>query len=88
MRKDGEAHMRERMAMAPAFSPKVIRTDWMPQYMRVAEEYVARLPRGEIVDLFPALSGPYAARGLGILLGIGTTAPPAASVDERRRAIL
>ena len=57
-------------AMAPAFSPKVIRTDWMPQYMRVAEEYVARLPRGEIVDLFPALSGPYAARGLGILLGI------------------
>ena len=70
MRKDGEAHMRERMAMAPAFSPKVIRTDWMPQYMRVAEEYVARLPRGEIVDLFPALSGPYAARGLGILLGI------------------
>ena len=70
MRKDGEAHMRERMAMAPAFSPKVIHTDWMPQYMRVAKEYVARLPRGEIVDLFPALSGPYAARGLGILLGI------------------
>ena len=70
MRKDGDAHMRERMAMAPAFSPKVIRTDWMPEYMRIAEDYVARLPRGEIVDLFPALSGPYAARGLGILLGI------------------
>ena len=70
MRKDGEAHMRERMAMAPAFSPRVIRTDWIPQYMRVAEEYVSRLPRGEIVDLFPALAGPYAARGLGILLGI------------------
>jgi cytochrome P450 len=70
MRKDGEDHMRERMAMAPAFSPKVIRTDWMPQYMRVAEEYVSRLPRGETVDLFPALAGPYAARGLAILLGI------------------
>ena len=70
MRKDGDAHMRERMAMAPAFSPKVIRTDWMPEYMRIAEDYVARLPRGEIVDLFPALPGPYAARGLGILLGI------------------
>ena len=49
MRKDGEAHMRERMGMAPAFSPKVIRTDWMPKYMRVAEDYVGRLPRGEIV---------------------------------------
>ena len=70
MRKDGDNHMRERMAMAPAFSPKVIRTDWMPQYMRVAEEYVSRLPRGETVDLFPALAGPYAARGLAILLGI------------------
>ena len=70
MRKDGDDHMRERMAMAPAFSPKVIRTDWMPQYMRVAEEYVSRLPRGETVDLFPALAGPYAARGLAILLGI------------------
>ena len=70
MRKDGEDHMRDRMAMAPAFSPKVIRIDWMPQYTRVAEDYVSRLQRGEIVDLFPALAGPFAARGLSILLGI------------------
>ena len=70
MRKDGEDHMRERMAMAPAFSPKVITDDWMPQYFRVAEEYVSRLPRGEIVDLFQVLSGAYAARGLAILLGM------------------
>ena len=70
MRKDGEDHMRDRMAMAPAFSPKVIRADWMPQYIRVAEDYVSRLQRGEIVDLFPALAGPFAARGLSILLGI------------------
>ncbi len=70
MRKDGEAHKRERMAMAPAFAPKVIRDEWVPQYTRIAEEYVGRLPRGEVVDLFPALSGPYSARGLAILLGI------------------
>lgn len=70
MRKDGEEHIRERMAMAPAFAPKVIRDEWVPQYQKIAEEYVARLPRGEIVDLFPALSGPYTARGLAILLGI------------------
>ena len=80
MRKDGEAHMRERMAMAPAFSPKVIRTDWMPHYERIARDYVGRLPRGETVDLFTALSGPYAARGLGILLGI-----EAASDDDLQR---
>lgn len=70
MRKDGAEHMQERMAMAPAFNPKVISNDWMPQYQKFAEEYVSALPRGEIVDLFPALSGPYSARGLAILLGI------------------
>jgi cytochrome P450 family 104 len=70
MRKDGREHLRERMAMAPAFAPKVIRDEWVPHYEQIAKDYVARLPRGELVDLFPALSGPYAARGLAILLGI------------------
>lgn len=70
MRKDGAEHMRERMAMAPAFSPRVIKNDWIPQYQKVAEDYVGRLPRGEIVDIFSVLSGAYAARGLAILLGI------------------
>jgi cytochrome P450 len=70
MRKDGEAHLRERMAMAPAFAPRVIRDEWVPAYRKIAKEYVARLPRGEVVDLFQALSGPYSARGLAILLGI------------------
>jgi len=62
--------MRERMAMAPAFSAKAIKYDWMPQYEKAAKEYVDRLPKGEVVDLFAALSGPYSARGLAILLGI------------------
>ena len=70
MRKDGAAHRAERMAMAPAFSPKVIQNDWMPRYHQIAADYVGRLPRGEVVDLFPALAGPYAARGLAVILGI------------------
>jgi cytochrome P450 len=70
MRKDGAAHMRERMTMAPAFAPKVIKNEWVPAYTKIAQDYVARLPRGEIVDLFPMLAGPYAARGLAILLGL------------------
>jgi len=70
MRKDGEAHLRERMAMAPAFAPRVIRDEWVPRYRRIAEDYVGRLPRGETVDLFSALSGPYSARGLAVLLGL------------------
>lgn len=80
MRKDGAAHLRERMAMAPAFAPRVIRKSWVPIYQRIAEDYVARLPRGEMVDLFPALAGPYAAAGLAHLLGI-----PSASDDDMQR---
>lgn len=70
MRKDGAEHMRERMAMAPAFNPKVIQNEWVPQYQKFAEDYVARLPKGEVVDLFEILAGSYAARGLAVLLGI------------------
>lgn len=70
MRKDGAAHARERAAMAPSFMPRIIRDDWVPQYEKIARIYVGRLPRGETVDLFSALSGPFAARGLAVLLGI------------------
>lgn len=69
MRKDGEEHLRERMAMAPAFGPRVIQQTWIPRYRQIAEAYLDRLPRGEVVDLFPALAAPYAARGLAVLLG-------------------
>jgi hypothetical protein len=69
MRKDGEEHMRERMAMAPAFGAKVIQTEWMPRYREIAAAYLDRLPKGEIVDLHRVLSAPYAARGLSVLLG-------------------
>lgn len=70
MRKDGAAHLRERNAMAPAFSPRNIKGCWQPLYTDVAEHYVSRLPRGETVDLFTALAAPFAARCLTHLLGI------------------
>lgn len=70
MRKDGESHLRERNAMAPAFAPRVIRDHWLPIYARIAETYVSRLPRGEVVDMFPALAAPFAARCLTHLLGL------------------
>ncbi|WP_425098690.1 cytochrome P450 [Tropicibacter sp. S64] len=80
MRKDGEAHKRERNAMAPAFAPKNITGCWQDIYTKVAEEYVARLPRGETVDLFTGLAAPYAARCLTHLLGI-----PEATDEEMMR---
>ena len=69
-RKDGEAHHRERNAMAPAFSPRNIKGCWQDIYTKVAEDYIGRLPRGETVDLFTDLAAPYAARCLTHLLGI------------------
>ena len=56
MRKDGDAHKRERNAMAPAFSPRNITGCWHEIYAKVAEDYVGRLQRGDTVDLFTALS--------------------------------
>jgi len=70
MRKDGAEHMRERMAMAPALSPVNLKTVWGPAYERLAGEYLDRLPRNEVVDLFPTLAGPLAARILALILGI------------------
>ncbi|MGJ8623070.1 MAG: cytochrome P450 [Yoonia sp.] len=70
MRKDGEEHVRERNAMAPAFNPKVIQSEWIPRYKEIADAYIDRLPKGEVVDLFSALAAPYAARGLAVLLGV------------------
>lgn len=70
MRKDGADHARERGAMAPTFMAKLVRDVWMPLYQEIAEEYVSQLPRGETVELFSALAGPFSARCLAHLLGI------------------
>ena len=72
MRKDGAAHKRERDAMAPAFSPRLLRNHWTAIYQDIAEDYVSRLPRGEVVDLFETLAAPYSARVLAELLGISS----------------
>lgn len=80
MRKDGEEHARERGAMAPSFSAKNITQCWTPIYTKIAEDFVASLPRGETVDLFPTLAGPFAARTLANLLGI----PEASDADMQR----
>ena len=70
MRKDGPEHMAERMAMAPALMPKTIQEVWQPLYRQLAEDYLDRLPRGEVVDLHADLSAPIAARILAHILGI------------------
>lgn len=80
MRKDGAAHQAERGAMAPSFTARNIKNCWEPIYTKIAEQYVAALPRDGVVDLFPTLAGPFAARCLTHLLGF-----PEASDDDMQR---
>lgn len=80
MRKDGAEHMRERMSMAPAFSARNISTHWIPIYEKIADELIQSLPKGETIDLFPTLAGPFAARCLAQLLGL-----PRATDEEMQR---
>jgi cytochrome P450 family 104 len=79
MRKDHDEHRTERMAMMPALMPKTIESVWAPLYAKLAATYLDRLRRGEVVDLFPALAGPLAARILAHAMGV-----PDASDEDRR----
>jgi cytochrome P450 family 104 len=54
----------------PALMPKTIESVWAPLYAKLAAAYLDRLPRGEVVDLFPALAGPLAARILAHAMGV------------------
>src|SRR5580765_4032601 len=70
MRKDHDEHRTERMAMMPALMQKTIESVWAPLYAKLAAAYLDRLPRGEVVDLFPTLAGPLAARVLAHAMGL------------------
>jgi cytochrome P450 len=80
MRKDHDEHRTERMAMMPAVMPKTIENVWAPLYAKLAKDYLDRLPRGEVVDLFPTLAGPLAARILAHAMGV----PDASDADMQR----
>ena len=80
MRKDRDEHRTERMAMMPALMSKTIETVWAPLYAELAAAYLDRLPRGEVIDLFPALAGPLAARILAHAMGV----PDASDEDMQR----
>jgi cytochrome P450 len=80
MRKDGAEHLAERMAMQPTFMPGNLKNVWGPLYETHAAAYLDRLPSGEVVDLYPALAGPLAARILAEMLGI----PEASDADMQR----
>ncbi|MFZ3582873.1 cytochrome P450 [Loktanella sp. DJP18] len=70
MRKDGDDHRRERMAMQLAYTPKVIKQNWAQIYRDITDTYLSRLKKGETVDLYKEICGPVSAAILTHILGL------------------
>lgn len=70
LRKDGDAHKRERVACEGALRPGVIRNHWMPQFQRIVDELIDGFEGKGEVDLFERFAAPCAAECLKRLLGL------------------
>jgi hypothetical protein len=70
LRKDGEAHRRERAAVEAPLRPRTVRDHWMPAFEKNTNDLInGFLDRGE-ADLFTEFAGPLAARNLALFLGL------------------
>lgn len=69
MRKDGEAHQRERKAVEPALRPGTATRCWGPMFERIVDEVLAAFEAEGEADLFEALAAPIAGRSLAAVVG-------------------
>ncbi|PDT00435.1 cytochrome [Rhizobium chutanense] len=69
MRKDGEAHARERKAIEPALRPGAVKSCWAPRLEVIFDEVMAAFEKDGAADLFHALAAPMAGRALAEVLG-------------------
>ena len=70
MRKDGDAHARERKACAGSFRAAIMKTDWKPFFENLANQLINEFIEQGEGDLFEKFAGPYAALCLGEMLGL------------------
>jgi cytochrome P450 len=86
MRKDGEAHMRERRILFPALSPKTVNTHWKAIFEARAREILDELaPRGEC-NLVTDYAMPVSAEALKAITGL--TSMSAAHMDHVSQAMI
>src|SRR3979490_456883 len=70
MRKDGDAHMKERAAMFPSVSPRTVRDTWSQQFQAHADRILDALaPQGK-ADLCKAFALPLSAECLKDITGL------------------
>ena len=70
MRKDGDAHMAERKANYPCFSPKTVRTVWRDQFRELTNETLSRLKSVNSADLFREYAMVVSADALRAMTGL------------------
>lgn len=69
MRKDGEAHRRERLAIEPALRPGAATRCWGPLLAQIVEEALGRIEARGAADLFEDFAAPIAGRALAAIVG-------------------
>lgn len=70
MRKDGEAHVRERSIIAPALSPRAVKDAWRAQFERLAAGILARLAPLGTADLRDTYARELSAEALKVVTGL------------------
>lgn len=70
LRKDGEAHRRERAAAEPALRPRAVKEHWHPVFERNTNDLIDEIAERGEADLFKDFAGPLAARNLACVLGL------------------
>ncbi|MBY5932833.1 cytochrome P450 [Tateyamaria omphalii] len=86
MRKDGDAHMRERKALFPALSPRTVRDVLGPKFREIVQGHIDRLKPLGACDLVTDYAMPVSADALRLMTGL--TNMEAAEMDAASQAML
>ncbi|WP_189368496.1 cytochrome P450 [Tateyamaria omphalii] len=86
MRKDGDAHMRERKALFPALSPRTVRDILAPRFHDIVQGHIDRLKPLGACDLVSDFAMPVSADALRLMTGL--TNMEATEMDAASQAML
>ena len=75
LRKDGDAHKRQRVALEAPLKPRAIKEHWLPTFRENAERLVASFAARGSADLFSEYAAPLAGANLAAFLGLRGVTP-------------
>lgn len=86
MRKDGDAHMAERKAAFPAFSPRTVRDHWLAEFRHATQAILDRLAPLGACDLVRDFAMPVSGEALRTITGLCNVT--AAEIDATSQAMI